>query len=277
MRVLAVSLICTILSAAFAVGVFAEAKYAAQSENQHAGHGHGGGGGGADEAPIFGQVVETMNSGGYTYMLLASGGQELWVAAREMKVKVGENVALRPGVMMEGFTSKTLNKTFKTIVFSDGPLAGGGAGAHGGGDPHGGKYGTGHLGAAPDPKENTTGGSKTKTPKMDRDVHVDKAPGANGYTVMELFEKRSELNLKEVALRGKVVKVSAEIMGKNWLHIQDGTGYAQNSTNDIVVTTKDLPAVGDVVLINGTMFENKDFGSGYKYDAIIEKAKVIKE
>ena len=92
---------------------------------------------------------------------------------------------------------------------------------------------------------------------------------------MEIFEKRDELNNKEVSLRGKVVKVSPEIMGKNWLHIQDGTGYAQNNTNDIVVTTKDLPATGDVVIVNGTLYSKKDFGSGYKYDVIIEKAEIL--
>jgi hypothetical protein len=94
--------------------------------------------------------------------------------------------------------------------------------------------------------------------------------------VAELFEKRSELDNKEVVLKGNVVKATAQIMGKNWLHIQDGTGDSQKGTNDMVVTTMDLPSVGDTVTIKGVLFSDKDFGSGYRYDAIIEQAQVTK-
>jgi hypothetical protein len=65
-------------------------------------------------------------------------------------------------------------------------------------------------------------------------------------------------------------------MGKNWLHIQDGSGNAKDGNNDLVVTTQDIPKVGDIVTANGTLYKDKDFGSGYKYDVIIEEATIKK-
>ena len=65
-------------------------------------------------------------------------------------------------------------------------------------------------------------------------------------------------------------------MGKNWLHIQDGTGDPAKGTRDLVVTTADLAAVGDVVTVSGTLARNKDFGAGYKYKVIVEDATIKK-
>lgn len=79
---------------------------------------------------------------------------------------------------------------------------------------------------------------------------------------------------KEVVVRGKVVKFLAGIMGRNWIHLQDGTGDA--GTNDLTVTTEQTAAAGDVVAIKGTLAVDKDFGAGYRYAVIVEKASVTK-
>lgn len=97
----------------------------------------------------------------------------------------------------------------------------------------------------------------------------------DGYTVEELFTKQKELSGTKISVRGKVVKFSGGIMGKNWIHLQDGTGSA--GTNDITVTTNQTAQVGKIVLINGTLTTNKDFGFGYKYDVIIEEASINAE
>ncbi|HET6364429.1 MAG TPA: DNA-binding protein, partial [Nitrospirota bacterium] len=63
--------------------------------------------------------------------------------------------------------------------------------------------------------------------------------------------------------------------GKNWIHIQDGTGDSSKGTHDLVVTTAmDAAAVGDAVTVKGTIYKDKDFGSGYKYDVIMEEATI---
>lgn len=71
-------------------------------------------------AALSGKVVETMNSGGYTYVLLEKGGKKTWVACPSMKVSKGQQLTLQPGDEMVNFTSKTLKKTFDKIVFSPG-------------------------------------------------------------------------------------------------------------------------------------------------------------
>ena len=94
-------------------------------------------------------------------------------------------------------------------------------------------------------------------------------------TVAEVYAEQNDLLGTVVKVRGKVVKFSAQIMGKNWVHIQDGTGSA--GTNDLTVTTADSAKVGDIVLVSGKISLDKDFGSGYRYALILEDAKVLVE
>ncbi|GJQ59729.1 MAG: DNA-binding protein [Candidatus Scalindua sp. AMX11] len=206
--------------------------------------------------PVSGKIVETMNSGGYTYLLLEKEGKQTWAAITEMDVSVGQEITLAPGHYMVNFTSKTLDRTFDAIIFSPGPLSG-----------HGSSPSTKKMGI----------GSKNTTVHADEKVEVKKATGANVYTVAELYQKSKRLDKKKVSIQGKVMKVSVGIMGKNWLHIQDGTGDEKNNTHDLVVTTQDQPSVDDVVKVDGTLYVNKDFGSGYKYDVIVEEAHISKE
>ena len=122
------------------------------------------------------------------------------------------------------------------------------------------------------PQATGGGGSEGgKPPASSEKIAVEKAKGPNAYTVGDLFAKGAELDKKPVVVRGKVVKVSREIMGKNWVHLQDGSGDAGKGTNDLVVTSKDAPKVGDVVTASGTLYKDKDFGSGYRFQVIVEE------
>ncbi len=103
---------------------------------------------------------------------------------------------------------------------------------------------------------------------------IPKATG--GQTVAEVFAKKDELAGKQVTVRGKVVKARANIMGKNWIHVRDGSGA--DSTNDLTITTADTPpTVGATVVVTGQLSRNKDLGLGYKYDVLIEDAKLKTE
>ncbi len=207
---------------------------------------------------LSGKVVETMNSGGYSYVCLEKKGKKTWVAVPEMKISVGQEAAFEPGMEMKNFTSKTLNRTFDRIIFSAGPAS---AQSASGKQAHGenGKAGMGSM--------------ATSVP-AGKDIKVKKAAGPDAYTVGEIFEKRKALDKKTVVVRGKVVKVSAGIMGANWIHLQDGTGDSKKSTHDLVATSQDLPSVGDVVTLKGVIAADKDFGAGYQYTVIIEKASI---
>jgi len=126
-------------------------------------------------------------------------------------------------------------------------------------------------------------GTVEQHPPIEKTAGDATAPAAGSLeattdgTVADLYAKKDTLSGKQVSLRGKVMKFSPMIMGKNWLHIQDGSGDAAAGTNDITVTTAQEAAVGDVVTVKGTLVANKDFGAGYSYDVIIEDAEVTVE
>jgi hypothetical protein len=69
---------------------------------------------------LSGKVVETMNSGGYTYINVENNGKKTWAAIPPTKVKVGQQVTCLPGVEMNNFRSRTMNRTFASIIFSGG-------------------------------------------------------------------------------------------------------------------------------------------------------------
>lgn len=120
-----------------------------------------------------------------------------------------------------------------------------------------------------------SGGSKDgKKQAASEPIKVEKAKGADAYTVSETYEQAGKLDKKQVVVRGKVVKVSRGIMGKNWVHLRDGSGDPAKGTNDLVATTQDVPKVGDVVTAKGILYKDKDFGAGYKYRIIVEGATV---
>ncbi|MBP2685972.1 MAG: hypothetical protein H6Q81_877 [Deltaproteobacteria bacterium] len=118
------------------------------------------------------------------------------------------------------------------------------------------------------------GGEGAKAPASSETIKVEKAKGADACTVSETYEKAGKLDKKTVVVRGKVVKVSRGIMGMNWVHLRDGSGDPGKGTNDLVVTTQDVPKVGAVVTAKGTLHKDKDFGAGYKYRVIVEEATV---
>jgi hypothetical protein len=208
----------------------------------------------SDGSRVAGKVLETLDAASYTYVRLATANGEAWAAVPRARLEIGSEVAIVNPQAMANFESKTLERTFDTIYFgtlenpqASSPMAMGGA------NPHGNKPDQGAQ-AAP--------------------IEVAKAEGASGRTVAELYAERDDLAGKTVALRGKVVKYNAGIMGRNWLHLQDGTGDAAAGNHDITVTSSDTTAVGEIVLVQGTVSVDKDFGSGYRYEIIVEDASV---
>ena len=72
---------------------------------------------------LSGKVVETMNSGGYTYVQIEKEGTKTWVAVRQISgVKKGQTMSFQPGALMQNFHSGTLNRTFDKIYFSGGVI-----------------------------------------------------------------------------------------------------------------------------------------------------------
>ena len=199
-------------------------------------------------AVVTGEVLEVKDVEVYTYLRLKTRDGETWAAVSRAPVKVGARVTIESPSVMKDFESKALKRTFPTIVF--GSLAG----------TAGNDFASAH-------------GSAPKSAAADTaPIKVPKASGPNARTVADIHTKASELKDKPVVVAGKVVKFNAAIMGKNWIHLRDGTGDAAKETNDLLVTTQSIAKVGDVVTASGVVRTNKDFGSGYTYKVLVEDA-----
>ena len=230
-------------------------------------------------APVTGKVLESMDASGYTYINVATDSGEKWIAVNQSVIEVGEEITFMDGMVMQNFFSKSLDRTFPEIIFSPG-LAGKGAIPQGmppatetGAESFSQALSTEGGTGAPASGDMITGSKKAVVEFAE--IKVDKAPGENSYTVAEIFSKATELNGQTIVVKGKVMKVSPRIMGRNWIHIQDGTGNPEESTHDLVITTSvEVGADWDIITMEGVLAANKDFGSGYSYSVIIEDATV---
>jgi hypothetical protein len=227
-------------------------------------------------ASFSGKVLETTNTAGYTYVLVDTGSKKLWAAAVEFAVNVGDKVTVASGMPMPNYHSKSLNRDFDLVYFTGGiTVTGSGAEASAATPalPPGHPSLPGATTPALPPGHPPLTGQPA-SPNLDL-TGIKRAEG--GKTILEIFAAASKLAGKPVAVRGKVVKYNAEIMGKNWLHIQDGSGSADKKNNDLTITTTTPAKLGDTVLVTGNVSTNKDFGAGYKYTVILEDAKVTVE
>jgi hypothetical protein len=226
-----------------------------------------------------GLVLESMNAAGYTYMLLESSGKKTWVAIPETAVAVGTVVKYFEGMAMENFTSKTLNKTFDSIVFSSGLSDAAISTETSTGDDSFASAVKSESAAQPmavTPQGSEMSGGSSGAIVPFAELSVEKSTAANGYSIGEIFKKSKDLSGKKVQVKGKVVKFSPMIMGKNWIHLQDGTGDPMHNSHDLVITTNDTVELNSIVTLEGVLSANKDFGAGYKYEAIVEQASILK-
>jgi hypothetical protein len=221
------------------------------------------------QAPLTGRVLEVRDVDAYTYLRLETAQGETWAAVTRAAVKTGAQVSITNPMVMNNFESKALKKTFDKIVF--GTLADANTPA---------ATGAPALGGAPAAKPHGMGsfnpGGSAPGAAAVKPVKVSKAVGPDARTVAEVVGGKATLKDKPVTLRGQVVKVNTGIMGKNWLHLQDGSGAAGAGTNDVLVTTKDVAAVGDVVEIKGTIRTDVQLGAGYDYPVLIDNATLRK-
>ncbi len=197
------------------------------------------------------EVTEVIQTNNYTYLKVKEKLSERWVAVSKQEIGVGDVFYYNGAMLMNNFTSKDLDRTFDEIYFiseiSKIPIGkktmGGNMPAHSG---------------------------KVETKKLST-ITLKKEKGE--ITIAEVFEKRIEFTTKEFEIRGVVVKINKQVMGKNWIHIQDGTD--SNGEFDLTITSQDLPEMGDEVTFKGKISVNKDFGSGYRYDVIMEEAVLV--
>jgi hypothetical protein len=193
-------------------------------------------------------VEEKIDASNYSYLKVKEAGNSFWVAVNRMEINPGEYVIFSKSMEMKNFKSEALNRTFESILFVDDAKKSGGSEQ------------------LKSPHQNIVSG---------KDVSLSIDPLKDGYTVEQIYNKKSSLEFKTIKVRGKVVKVNEGIMGTNWIHIQDGTG--KDGTHDLLITSNQSVKVGSIIVAEGKVVKDKDFGAGYFYDVLLENSKLAIE
>ncbi len=201
---------------------------------------------------LTGIVVENLPAGPYNYTRATlADGTEAWAAATGVPPAVGATITIATSLPMRDFHSEALDRDFPLVYFVS---------AYGGDA----ELTVPTTGAALPPGHPDVGASAVRA--------SDPAP-AGTRKVADVWAQRASLGGREVTLSGEVVKSTTAVMGRNWLHIRDGSG--SEGTNDLTVTTSGTAAIGDHVQITGVVALDQDFGSGYSYPVLITDASVL--
>lgn len=195
-------------------------------------------------------VEEIIQTSAYTYLRAMEGSKEIWLAIEKQEVKKGETYYFRDPMEMANFKSRELNRTFKSILFVQ-------------------KFSDKAEAASNSMVKGSATGKKAA--ELKKGISVKPAEG--GITIAELYAKKDTYAGKTVKIRGEVVKYNNDIMKTNWVHIQDGTANSGNF--DLTITTSAVVKVGDVVIFEGPITLNRNFGAGYSYEVIMQDAKLL--
>jgi hypothetical protein len=212
---------------------------------------------------VTGTVVETMDASTYTYVRVKSGTREVWAASDHFPVAVGDTVEVPLETPMSDFHSQSLNRDFPLIYFTSHIVRPGEQQAPALAASHG------------QPAGMATGAVAGASAQAAAVPAEPVAPAPGGTTIAEVWARRKALAGSSVTVRGRVVKFNPEIMGRNWVHIQDGTGKQSDGTNDLTITTDAMVKVGDIITATGVVGVDMDFTAGYVYPVIVEKATVV--
>ena len=194
------------------------------------------------------KIKEVIQGGTYTFLFVNENDQGYWMAVSKSDAEVNDVVYYKNALVQNDFKSEELDRVFDKILFvqniSDSPKISDSI-----------LLDSLHLKGENDNK-------------LKEDIKVDPAPG--GITIGELFKNRNNYANKKVLIRGQVVKVNKNIMDRNWVHLKDGTSDAGKS--DLTLTTLIEVKVGDIVTFEGIVALDKEYGAGYVYPLIVERA-----
>lgn len=191
-------------------------------------------------------VEEALNTEKYTYLQVKENGESFWIAIPKTAVEIGATYYYQGGLLKKNFASREYNRVFETIYLVSGVS----------------KQPLGTAGSAVDQALSQTESTEAIAPP------TEVKPAAGAVKIADLIGNLSKYDGKVIKVTGKCVKVNPMIMGRNWIHLQDGT--AKNF--DLTITTTENVPLGGIVTLEGTIALNKDFGAGYKYNVIMEGA-----
>ena len=195
-----------------------------------------------------GIVVDKVDAGSYSYLQLKENDKLYWVAVPKLKIENGESIYFSQYMEMIDFKSETLNRTFESVLFVNDASR------------------SMNKMNMKNPHSNLQSNNKQT---------ISVGTLKDGKTIADVYKNKQSLNGKTVKVKGKVVKFNSGIMNRNWVHIQDGTD--NNGDFDLLITSDETVKVGDIIVAEGKLAIDKDFGAGYFYPVVVEEAKIINE
>ena len=191
------------------------------------------------------KVLEVLPTSKYVYLNVVENGEEFWIATTKKEVEVGESYFYKNGILKTNFESKEHNRVFDKV------------------------YLVANIVPANHGNQSSTLNQKTNTKtEIQSPIQVDIE---GSIKISELVNNKSKYNGKEVQVSGKCTKLNPNIMGRNWIHLKDGS----MDEYDLVITSEHVIPEGHIVTMKGTLILDKDFGAGYKYDLIIENGEIV--
>ncbi len=192
-------------------------------------------------------VVEILSATKYVYLNVKENGEQYWLATRKQDINVGEDYFYKGGLLKTNFESKEHNKVFEKI----------------------------YLVTSLVQANHSNNTSKINQQKTDQNIGKENPTVVvrqkGSIKISELIENIKEYEGKTVQITGKCVKINPNIMGKNWIHIKDGS----KDDYDLVITSDTFVKEGSMVTMKAKVTLNKDFGAGYKYDLILEDGIIV--
>lgn len=200
-------------------------------------------------------VQEVLYTSNYVYLKVSEGPEQYWIATNKIEVNPGETYMYKGGLVKINFKSKELEREFDKVYFVN-KIVGE----------------NGHMPkeiAGTAPKENPE--EKVQTPQKAGTSSSEITPFEGSISISEIVNNPKKYEGKEVQITAKCVKLNKNIMGRNWMHFQDGTA----NDYDLIVTADKFVPVDFIVTMTATVALNQDFGAGYSYEIILENGEVI--
>ena len=190
-------------------------------------------------------VLEVLPTSKYVYLKVDEKGEEFWIATSKKDVLVGETYFYKNGILKTNFESKEHNRVFDKVYLV--------------------------ANIVPANHGNQT---SIENPEIEKQTEVESPSQIEvegSIKISELVNNKSKYDGKEIQISGRCNKLNPNIMGRNWIHLKDGS----KDDFDLVITSEHAVPEGHIVTMKGTVVLDKDFGAGYKYDLIIENGEIV--
>jgi hypothetical protein len=200
-------------------------------------------------------VKEVLPTTRYVYLKVKEAQKEFWIATGKMDVKKGGTYFYRGGLLKTDFESEEHNRVFEKIYLVSNLVSK-----------------EDHTTLAKTESKSNSVTEKGIAEKEDIPTHTEKEIQHKGpVKIAELLKDPKRYEGHSVEINGTCVKTNPSIMGRNWLHLQDGS----KDDYDLVVTSNTLVPEGSNITVRAVVALNRDFGAGYTYELILENGTLV--